>query len=126
MTRLFLLLLTLLISLSGPAMGEYSDFERSSLAAESRGGLVIGKLDDLENPTGWRTGDHTLHLPPRPPGPGRWEQNARELQHAIDKGQPIRDISPTKGGGFLERERGLLQQNGWKFDPQTGLWSPGG
>jgi len=35
MTRLFLLLLTLLFSLSGPAMGEYSDFERSSLAAKT-------------------------------------------------------------------------------------------
>jgi len=33
MTRQFLLLLTLLFSLSGPAMGAYSDFERSSLAA---------------------------------------------------------------------------------------------
>jgi hypothetical protein len=34
MTRQFLLLLTLLFSLSGPAMGAYSDFERSSLAAK--------------------------------------------------------------------------------------------
>jgi len=29
------MLLTLLFSLSGPAMGEYSDFERSSLAAKT-------------------------------------------------------------------------------------------
>lgn len=87
-------------------------------AAEHEGGLVIGKLDDLAKETGWRTGDHTLHLPPRPPGPERWD--------AIDKGQPIRDISPTKAGGFLDRERQLLRQNGWKFDPKTGLWSPGG
>jgi len=35
MTRLFLMLLTLLFSLSGPAMGEYSDFGRSSLAAKN-------------------------------------------------------------------------------------------
>jgi len=40
MTRLFLLLLTLLFSLSGPAMGEYSDFERSSLAAKRLGTLT--------------------------------------------------------------------------------------
>jgi len=33
MTRMFLLLLTLLFSLSGPAMGEYSDFWQSSNAA---------------------------------------------------------------------------------------------
>jgi len=35
MTRLLLLLLTLLFSLSGPAMGGYIDFERSSLAAKA-------------------------------------------------------------------------------------------
>jgi len=35
MTKQLLLLLTLLFSLSGPAMGEYSDFERSSLAAKT-------------------------------------------------------------------------------------------
>jgi len=34
MTRLLLLLLTLLFSLSGPAMEEHSDFEQSSFAAE--------------------------------------------------------------------------------------------
>jgi len=34
MTRLFLLLLTLLLSLSGPAMGAISDFDRASLAAK--------------------------------------------------------------------------------------------
>jgi hypothetical protein len=35
MTRLFLLLLPLLFSLSEPAMGEYSDFGQSSLAAKT-------------------------------------------------------------------------------------------
>ena len=93
---------------------------------DDAGGLVIGKLDDVGKPTGWRPGDHTLNLPPLPPEPGRWAQNARELQNAIDKGRPIRDVSPTKGGGFLDRERNLLRENGWKFDPETSLWSPGG
>jgi len=35
MTRLTLFMLTLLFSLSGPAMGENSDFGRSSLAAKA-------------------------------------------------------------------------------------------
>jgi hypothetical protein len=35
MTRLLLLLLTLLFSLSGPVMGGYSDFGQSSLAART-------------------------------------------------------------------------------------------
>jgi len=39
MTHLLLLLLTLFFSLSGPAMGEYSDFGRSSLAAKTAGQL---------------------------------------------------------------------------------------
>lgn len=42
----------------------------------------------------------------------------------IDLGNPIRDISPTKGDGFLDLERNLLIQNGWKFAPVAGLWSP--
>jgi len=39
MTRVFIHLLMLLFSLSGPAMGEFSDFERSSLAAKEAFGL---------------------------------------------------------------------------------------
>jgi len=50
MTRLFLLLLTLLFSLSGPAMGGYSEFWQSSNAA--RGGINYGHLDSLGRPTG--------------------------------------------------------------------------
>jgi len=38
MTRLILLLLTLLFSLSGSAIGEYSDFGRSSFAAKGIAG----------------------------------------------------------------------------------------
>jgi len=45
MTRLILLLLTLLFSLSGPAMREYSDFGLSSFAAKLAPGVkYIGKL----------------------------------------------------------------------------------
>jgi hypothetical protein len=40
MTRAIYLLLTLLFSLSGPAMGKYSDFDRSSVAARGTQGLV--------------------------------------------------------------------------------------
>ncbi len=40
MTRLLLLLLTLLFSLSGPAMGGYSDFWQSSNAANNAGAYV--------------------------------------------------------------------------------------
>jgi hypothetical protein len=94
-------------------------------AAEKEGGLVIGKMQDLEKAIGWRTGDFTLNLPKLPAGGERWAQNARELQHYIDKGKPIRDVSPRQAGGFLDRERALLRENGWKYDPKTHLWNPG-
>jgi len=43
MTRLLLLLLTLLFSLSGSVMGEYSDFGRSPLAAKNAPNIPINK-----------------------------------------------------------------------------------
>jgi len=45
MTRLFYMLLVLLYSLSGPAMGEYSDFGRWSNAANAagRGPVIVGE-----------------------------------------------------------------------------------
>ena len=42
MTKFFICLLTLLFSLSGPAMGKYSDFDASSLAAK----MPAGAADD--------------------------------------------------------------------------------
>lgn len=47
MTRLKLLLLTLLFSLSGPAMGEYSDFVRSSLAARTTPPIPRGRAPEI-------------------------------------------------------------------------------
>jgi hypothetical protein len=45
---------------------------------------------------------------------------------SLNKGNPIRDISsPGKAGGFLDRERALLMEKGWRFDPATSLWTPG-
>ena len=55
MTRLFWVLLTLLFSLSGPAMGEYSDFGRSLLAAKG-GGLA----DDIAGT--FRGGRYQSHV----------------------------------------------------------------
>ena len=46
------------------------------------------------------------------------------LQAAIDQGLPIRDVSPGQGGGFLDRGRQLLPDNGWTFDSSIGMWSP--
>ncbi len=112
----------------GAATVDVFTLGRTSAAAKvsaTAGGLVIGKMDDLARATRWRSGDHTLSLSKLPPGPGRWAQNERQLLNAMSTKRPIRDISPTKGGGFLDRERNLLVEHGWKFDPQTSHWSPG-
>jgi hypothetical protein len=112
------------------AVTEGASVVTSSLAgsgakeAEEKGGLVIGKMEDLAKSDGWRAGDHTLNLPPLPDGPGQWEQNERELLNAMSKGQPIREVSPLKGGGFLDKERDVLRSQGWKYDSGTNVWSP--
>ena len=61
MTRMFCILLTLLFSLSGPAMGEYSDFGRWSNAAKG-GASNLGKVSDdiLE----WVGPKSTMSKPP--------------------------------------------------------------
>jgi len=58
MTRLLLLLLTLLFSLSGPAMGKHSDFEHSSFAAKT---TVLGEnMAQRVIPFAEQTGASTL------------------------------------------------------------------
>jgi len=98
MTRLTLFMLTLLFSLSGPAMGKYSDFGRSSLAAKTTPGsyrppnaLPRGKNGEMvpssPNPhtqlgteTSRKAGDYTAAR--------EWGAN----------GQPVRDIHFTDHG----------------------------
>ena len=58
MTRLFCILLTLLLSLSGPAIGEYSDFGRWGIAAKGTAGAaddiyVIGRQVDTAVAKDW-------------------------------------------------------------------------
>jgi RHS repeat-associated protein len=86
--------------------------------------FVIYKAADLEaNPGLLQAGEHRLNLPDLGSSELNWAQNEQALQRAIGTGNPIRDLSPDWGGGFLERERGVLIQRGWQFDPQTGYWS---
>lgn len=89
---------------------------------DEAGDLIIGKMDDVGDAAKCFLGDHCLNLPPLPPGPQRWQQNADRLQQAIARGERIRDVSPTRGGGFLERERQLLRDNGFEFDSGSGYW----
>jgi RHS repeat-associated protein len=110
---------------AGKALAEGWRNFRAAVSNAPEGGLVIGKLEDLARTGRWRPGDYTLVLPKLPPGPGRWAQNRTELLKAMSTGRPIRDVSPMKAGGYLDRERNLLIEHGWIFDPQTSLWTPG-
>jgi len=90
---------------------------------------VIGKLDDLKN---LGPGENTLlkHLPNQGSPKLNWQQNSSVLRTEMGKGLPLRDASVDSAGnlinntGFLRAERGLLQQHGWTYNPQTRLWSP--
>jgi hypothetical protein len=86
---------------------------------------VIGRVKDLQrlNP-----GEQSL-LPRLKPNLGspraNWKRNAGVLRDEIRKGQPIRDASPDDmSGPFLNAERSLLYERGWRFDKSSGLWQP--
>ena len=98
-------------------------FPRAGLI-DNAGGLVIGKLDDVGSSGLWKSGDHTLNLPPIKNGTAAqyWKQNSTELRNQMRNNKPIRDVSPDKGGGFLEAERNVLRNKGWTFDGTN--WNP--
>lgn len=102
MTRLFLLLLTLLFSLSGPAMGEYSDFWQSSNAARG-----TGQLDDAisaATPVGRRGQQATIPNPSTPqPRNVPGTVNGRDFSgHAFDRMQE-RGFTPSVVDNAIQR-----------------------
>jgi len=107
MTRLFCVLLTLLFSLSGPAMGENSDFGRSSNAANSAPRLktVLGNGQDVA-PYIAKPGYNVLEMDRTLPLATRKEINIRWLDDAIDRGDDIiLKTDPIKWDRFM-RESG--------------------
>ena len=123
MTRLFCVLLTLLFSLSGPAMGEYSDFSRWSNAARGtpsldalsqaagvadRGGLTAAGRSLTKHGAGARTGN-TL-FPPAKGNPATINQTA---QNVVD------DILTAPGSTIQNSTRG-------RFGPTIEVTAPGG
>ena len=91
---------------------------------------VVGKIKDLGD---LAPGENTLlkHLPDQGSPRSNWRQNSSVLRQGIRKGKPIRDASLNADGtlknypgSFLEAERNLPRNQGWTFDPSTGLWSP--
>lgn len=130
-------LLAMLI-LCSLAMGGAIDGECSTLAAKSAKQLEFGFVKNLENPNYviykashleanpglLRPGEYKLNLPNLGNAELNWAQNQQALQKAMNVGNPIRDLSPNYGGGFLQRERDFLSKGGWKFDSSSGYWNP--
>jgi hypothetical protein len=107
-------------------------------ATEATGGaldrVVIGKMADITADGALGPGERTLldQLPDQGSAEANWAQNERVLLQEMQSGNPMRDASVDANGalrdntGFLAMERGVLQREGWTYDPSTTLWSPGG
>ncbi|HMU64623.1 MAG TPA: RHS repeat-associated core domain-containing protein [Nitrosomonas sp.] len=85
---------------------------------------VIGRVKDLQK---LRQGEKSLldELLDQGSPKANWRQNSSVLRKEMLKGRPIRDTSPgDKRGQFLNAERNLLEDRGWKFDGKTNYWIP--
>ena len=85
---------------------------------------VIGRTADLQ-----KLGPAEKSLLDRLPDLGspklNWKQNSGVLRQELSRGLPIRDKSVNDTSGmFLNAERYLLQERGWIFNSDTGLWIP--
>jgi hypothetical protein len=93
-----------------------------SAQAANTGGTVIGRVKDLQK---LGAGEKSLldQLPDLGSPKANWHQNSGVLRQEMNRGLPIRDASVgDTGGQFLNAERNLLQDRGWKFDGS--YWNP--
>ena len=103
------------------ALGELDDLITKNAAKGDMGDVVIGKMDDLGKPTGWKSSETVLGLRRG----ASWAENRRLLQQAMDQRRPIRDASSQmRNSGFLKKEREYLRSHGWSFDAVTSYWNP--
>jgi hypothetical protein len=102
---------------------------RGAVAARGAGAaerLVIGRGADLAKPGALEAGERALSWPSKMPNAAaEWKINSGLLRQEMQRGLPIRDLSPGNTGGmFLNAERNLLQNHGWTFDAGANLWMP--
>jgi RHS repeat-associated protein len=98
--------------------------------AGEEGGVVIGKMADLNNPGALKPSERELDLPNLNDPKLNWAQNSSRLREAMSEGKPIRDASaepfesgkPGNNTGFLRAERNLLENHGWLY--RGGYWYP--
>lgn len=95
--------------------------------------VVIGKIADITGRDALGPGERTLlnQLPDQGGEAANWAQNERVLLKEMKAGNPIRDatVDPSTGEltnntGFLALERGLLEREGWAYQPGSQQWIP--
>jgi RHS repeat-associated protein len=87
--------------------------------------IVIGRSKDLQT---LRPGEASLmsRLPNRGDPKSNWKQNSGALRQEMLQCRPIRDASPGQFSEFLNAERLILSNHGWRFNPPTSFWLPPG
>jgi len=90
------------------------------------GTLVIGRRSHLAKPGAIEEGEYILSWPSKyPDSKAEWAENSGRLREAMGQGRPIRDASRGDDEGFfLNAERNLLENHGWKLNEATNYWMP--
>lgn len=112
------------------AVGRMSDIlldaarvEGAAAGAAER--LVIGRGADLARPGALNPGEFKLGWPPTGATQSEWKVNSGLLRQEMNNMRPIRDASVGNNLGiYLNAERSLLTDRGWKLDKSTSLWMP--
>ncbi len=110
----------------------YGQAAEASFPKQSVGGLVLWKSGSQQagNPNSWRDGDHFLVFPLQSSTKANWRMNARLLRSAMRDGRRIYDSytdengNLIEAGGFLNMERQLLINHGWRYNPSDRQWLP--
>ena len=110
-------------AMSAAAMVPFGGIVSTGLRLSKRVGKVIGRVKDLKK---LGPGEKSLlhRLTPDLGSPkANWKRNSGVLRQEMNRGQPIRDASiGDNTGPFLNAERNLLQDRGWKLE--GGYWNP--
>lgn len=105
----------------------------NGVSTTTKGGLTLFKWKAPTSLTGkgWKEGDNFLFLIDKGTAKLNWKQNSGLLRQAMSKRNPIFDslVDPKTGlqiktSGFLNAERNLLQNQGWRYNSTTRAYHP--
>lgn len=108
-------------------LGMGAEVGRVAKAANVGERLVIGRGADLAKPGALGPGEFALSWPKTGSAQSEWKMNSGLLRQEMNNMRPIRDASKGDTGGmYLNAERYLLEDRGWKEQTYDGLtlWEP--